>query len=311
MTGATLASAESKVMGLDAAVGRHVPDGSTIFVGGFGQCIPFAIAHEIIRQGRRNLTLCRSGADILFDLLIGAGAVRKVVFGYLGNPGIGLAHAFRRAAEAGAIEIEDWTNFAMVLRLQAGALGVPFLPAAILLAGDMPPPALNLRQVVCPYTGEVLAAIPALRPDVAIVHAQRADAEGNIQLWGLPGDTVEGARAAKTIIATVEEIVPRERVRADPTRTVIPGFRVAAVCPVPWGAHPSYVHSYYGRDDAAYYEYDRLARSDASLQAYLDEWVRGPAGWQGYLDKLGPERLARLRQTALPPLPATGARHGD
>jgi len=298
-------------MELSQAIASYVPDGATVFIGGFGQGIPFAAAHEIIRQRRSGLTLCRSGADILFDLLIAAGCVRKVVFGYLGNPGIGLAHAFRRAAETGTIEVEDWTNFTMVLRLHAGALGVPFLPAAVLLAGDIPRRLPELRTIICPYTGEKLAAIPALNPDVAIVHAQRADAHGNVQLWGLLGDTVEGALASKRIIVTVEEIVPSSLVRADPKQTVIPGFRVAAVCPVRWGAYPSYVHSYYGRDDAAYFEYDRMARAEASLRAYLDEWIVGVSSWEGYLKKLGTERLNRLKSAAQPPFPSMGTKHGE
>jgi len=284
-----------KLMALDEAVRRHVHDGDTVFVGGFGQCIPFASAHEVVRQGRRDLVLCRSGADILFDLLIAAGCVRRVIFGYLGNPGVGLAHAFRRAAEAGAIEIEDWTNFAMVLRLHAGALGVPFLPAATLLAGDIRA-ACGVREVNCPFTGERLAAIPALRPDVALIHAQRADADGNLQLFGLPGDSVDGAMASERIIATVEEIVSREAIRAVPDRTIVPGFRVSAVSHVPWGAWPSYVDGYYGRDDDAYVAWDRLARSPERLSTWIDAEIRNVPDFAAHLARLAPERLARLRE---------------
>jgi glutaconate CoA-transferase subunit A len=284
----------AKLIALDEAVRRHVRDGDTVFVGGFGQCIPFAIAHELIRQNRRDLVLCRSGADILFDLLIAAGCVRKVVFGYLGNPGVGLAHAFRRAAEAGAIEIEDWTNFAMVLRLHAGALGVPFLPAATLLAGDARD-VCDVREISCPFTGERLAAIPALRPDVALIHAQRADAEGNLQLFGLPGDSVDGAMASERIVATIEAIVPREVIRAAPDRTVIPGFRVSAVSHVPWGAWPSYVDGFYGRDDDAYVAWDELARSPDRLAAWIDTEIRGVPDFAAHLARVAPGRLDRLR----------------
>jgi glutaconate CoA-transferase subunit A len=217
-----------KLVPLEEAVRRHLHDGNTVFVGGFGQCIPFAIGHEIVRQGRKDLVLCRSGADIFFDLLIAAGCVAKVIVGYLGNPGIGRAHAFRRAAEGGAIDVEDWTNFAMVLRLHAAALGVPFLPAATMSGGDLPA-AVKVRTIACPYTGERLSAIPALQPDVALLHAQCADADGNLQLFGLPGDSVEGALASRKVIATVEEIVAPETIRQRPDRTVVPGFRVAAV----------------------------------------------------------------------------------
>jgi glutaconate CoA-transferase, subunit A len=287
---------EGKLMALDEAVRRHVRDGDTVFVGGFGQCIPFASAHEIVRQGRRDLVLCRSGADILFDLLIAAGCVRKVVFGYLGNPGVGLAHAFRRAAEAGTIEIEDWTNFAMVLRLHAGALGVPFLPAATLLAGDIRDASADVREVSCPFTGERLAAIPALCPDVALIHAQRADAEGNLQLFGLPGDSVDGAMASERIIATVEQIVSREVIRAVPDRTIVPGFRVSAVSHVPWGAYPSYVDGFYGRDDDAYFDWDHLARSPDRLSAWIDAEIRGVPDFAAHMARLAPERLDRLKK---------------
>jgi glutaconate CoA-transferase, subunit A len=287
---------EGKLMALDEAVRRHVRDGDTVFVGGFGQCIPFASAHEIVRQGRRDLVLCRSGADILFDLLIAAGCVRKVVFGYLGNPGVGLAHAFRRAAEAGTIEIEDWTNFAMVLRLHAGALGVPFLPAATLLAGDIRDASADVREVSCPFTGERLAAIPALCPDVALIHAQRADAEGNLQLFGLPGDSVDGAMASERIIATVEQIVSREVIRAVPDRTIVPGFRVSAVSHQPWGAYPSYVDGFYGRDDDAYFDWDHRSRSPDRLSAWIDAEIRGVPDFAAHMARLAPERLDRLKK---------------
>ena len=283
----------NKLVGLADAVARHVPDGATVFVGGFGQCIPFAIAHEIVRQRRTGLTICRSGADILFDLLIGAGCVRKAIFGYVGNPGIGLAHAFRRAVETGAIEIEDWTNFSMVLRLHAGALGVPFLPTATLRGGDIPA-GVDVRPIECPYTGERMTAVPALRPDVAIVHAQQADSEGNIQLHGLSGDTLEGALASETIVATVERIVPRATIRSAPDRTVLPGFRVAAVSEVPWGAYPSYVQGCYGRDDAAYAEWDGLSRTAESLTAWIEARIRAVPDFAGFVRAIDPQRVAAL-----------------
>ena len=281
-------------MALRDAVREHVRDGDCVFVGGFGQCIPFAIAHEIIRQERRRLVLCRSGADIVFDLLIAAGCVGKVIVGYLGNPGLGLANAFRRAVEAGEIEVEDWTNFAMVLRLHAGAMGVPFLPTATLGGGDIGS-RLDLRTVVCPYTSEMLTAVPALKPDVAIVHAARGDAAGNLQLGGLTGDTVEGAMASERIIATVEEIVPADLIRAAPERTIIPGFRVSAICAEPWGAHPSYVDGVYGRDDEAYVEWDALSRDPERLRAWIDAKIRGVADFAAYIERLDPQRLRALR----------------
>ena len=278
---------------LDEAVAANVRDGDTVFVGGFGQCIPFAIGHELIRQRRRDLVLCRSGADILFDLLIAAGCARKVVIGYLGNPGIGLAHAFRRAVEAGTLEVEDWTNFAMVLRLHAGALGVPYLPTATLNGGDMPG-ALGIETVTCPYTNERLSAVPALRPDVAILHVHAADEAGNLQLDGLPGDTVEGALASRRIIATAEKILAADETRRHPERTIVPGFMVEAVSHVPMGAHPSYVAGVYGRDDAAYADWDQLSRNAEQLADWIESEILGVANFAGYLDHLGSARIAAL-----------------
>ena len=284
----------SKYTSLAEAVNQNIADGDVVFVGGFGQCIPFAVGHEIIRQEMKNLTLCRSGADILFDLLIAAGTTRKVIAGYVGNPGIGLAHAFRRAVQSGAIEVEDWTNFSIVLRLHAGALGIPFIPTSTLIGGDIPGH-VDVRSIQCPFTGEVLRAIPALRPDVAIVHAQRADEDGNIQLFGLAGDTLEGALASRRIIATVEEIVPRSVVRQMPERTVLPGFRMAAVSHVPWGAYPSYVDGYYTRDDQAYGEWDELARSDERLAAYIDADIRSLENFAETMELIDKSRLEALR----------------
>lgn len=283
----------NKLAPLSEAVQSHVNDGDTVFVGGFGQCIPYATAHEIVRQGRSDLVLCRSGADILFDLLIAAGCASKVIVGYLGNPGVGLAHAFRRAAEAGAIEVEDWTNFSMVLRFHAAAIGVPFLPAATMSGGDLPA-RVGIQPVTCPYTGERLSAIPALRPDVALIHAQRADVAGNVQLFGLPGDSVDGALASKRIVVTVEEIVTDDAIRSEPDRTVLPAFMVSSVSHVPLGAYPSYVAGYYGRDDQAYRDWDALSRDEAGLAAWIERTVRGVPDFATYLQGLDRVRLQTL-----------------
>ena len=284
----------SKLLTVAEAVRRHVPDGALVFIGGFGHCVPFAAGHELIRQGRKGLTLCRSGTDILFDQLIAAGCVAKVIFGYLGNPGIGIAHSFRRAVDAGSLAIEEWTNFTMLLRLHAGRLGVPFLPSRALLAGDIPKVSADARKIVCPFTGETLTAIPALVPDVALIHAQRADEDGNVQMWGIDGDSREGALASRAVIATVEEIVSRAVVRATPERTMVPAHRVAAVCHAPGGAHPSYVQGYYTRDDEHYVLYDRISRKVDELSAYLDRYVRRVADREAYLNALDPEVLTRM-----------------
>ncbi|ROT97809.1 CoA transferase subunit A [Histidinibacterium lentulum] len=275
----------------------HVRPGQTLFLGGFGHAVPFALGQEIVRQGIGGLTLCRSGADILFDQMIAAGVVRRVIFGYVGNPGVGLGHAFRRAVAAGTLELEEWTNFAMILRLHAGRLGVPFLPARILGIGDQTPATAAAARIACPYTGTELTAIPALVPDVALIHAQQADDEGNVQLWGVDGDTVEGALASERILVTVERIVPAATLRAAPERTRLPAHRVTAVAEVPWGAHPSWVDGAYGRDDAHYRDYDAVSRDPATLDRWLDDWVRSGGGAR-CTDLLTDDDLAALR-TAL------------
>ncbi|MEX2450354.1 MAG: CoA-transferase [Rhodospirillales bacterium] len=284
-----------KAVSLSDAVARTVKDGDTVFIGGFGHAVPFALGHEILRQGFKNLTLCRSGTDILFDLMIAAGAVKKAVFGYLGNPGIGLGQAFRRAVKAGAIEYEDWTNFAMILRLHAARLGVPFLPARILQIGDMPNVLPDLKTLDCPYTGEQLTCIPALKPDVALIHAQHADREGNIKFYGIDGDTVEGALAADKIVVSVEHFIEPEQIAETPELTRIPAHRVTAVAEVPWGAHPSYVEGFYGRDDTHFYDYDKIAREDESLRQYLQKWVYDCPDRRTYLETVGAEKLSELK----------------
>lgn len=276
---------------LRTAIAEHVRDGDTVFLGGFGHAVPTAAVHELIRQGRRDLTIVRSGCDIAVDQLIAAGCVARLVFGWVGNPGIGLAHAFRRALAAGALEVEEWTNFSLVLRLEARRLGVPFLPGRVLCAGDAASELPGLRLVTCPYTGEELAAVPAMPVDVAIIHAQRADAEGNVQFWGIKGDTVTGALAADRVIATVEEVVPSAVVLEQPDRTIVPAHRVVAVAEVPFGAHPSYVDGHYGRDDAHYVDYDRAARTVEGIEAYLDEWVHGLPTRDEYLAHIPVESL--------------------
>lgn len=275
---------------LEHCVAEHVDDGDTVFLGGFGHAVPFALGHELIRAAKRNLVICRSGADILADQLIASGCVSSVIFGWIGNPDVGIAHAFRRAIAEGSISWEEWTNWSMVLRLQAAAWGVPYLPARVLLAGDGPDVIDALERVTCPYTGEELAAIPALEPDVALIHAQRADERGNVQMWGVIGDTVVGALASKRIIVSVEEIVDSSVIDSSPNRTVIPAHRVTAVCEVPWGAYPSYVESFYTRDDEHYVEYDLRSRTAEGVQEHLERWVNVDRG--SYLSMIDQRHLA-------------------
>ncbi len=286
----------SKISTLEAMVREHVHDGDSLFVGGFGQNVPFAIGAELIRQRRRELTLCRTGADILFDLMIAAGAVRKVIVGWIGNPGIGLNHAFTRALRDGSIRIEESSNFAVLLGLMAGGLGIPYLPTRTLAGGDVPARLESALPIRCPFTDESLTAVKAIVPDVAIVHVQRADPQGNLQSWGVLGDTLEGAAASKTVIATAEEIVSTEAIRATPERTVIPGWRVAAVAQVAFGAYPSYSQDHYDRDDDFYRSYDRLARDASGLERWIDEHIRATSTWEECLRLIAPHLAESARQ---------------
>ncbi|MBT3905884.1 MAG: CoA transferase subunit A [Rhodospirillaceae bacterium] len=290
-----------KSKSLSQAVSENISNGDTVFVGGFGHCVPFALGHEILRQQLTDLTICRSGADILFDQMIAGGAVRKIIFGYFGNPGIGLSHAFRRAVKDGTLEYEDWTNFAMMLRLHAAQLGVPFLPSRILQLGDMARlgelsgTSIQVETMECPYTGDHLACIPALAPDVAVVHAPQADTAGNIQFHGVDGDTVMGALASKRIVVTVERFVDADEIARMPERTRLPAHRVNAVALVPWGAHPSYVDGDYGRDDEHFRMYDTISRDADTLMDYLKTWVYDCPDREAYLRCIGEDLRSELK----------------
>jgi glutaconate CoA-transferase subunit A len=288
-------SDRSKVVTMRDAVAAHVRDGDTVVIEGFTHLICFAAGHEIIRQGRRNLTLCRLTPDLIYDQMIAAGCARKLVFSWAGNPGAGSLHAFRRAAEGKgpALELEEYSHFGMVARLSAGAARLPFWPLRNYMGTDLPEVNRQIRAVTCPYTGEVLATVPALNPDVTIVHAQRADAQGNTQIWGLLGVQKEAAFASRRVIVVVEELVGESVIRADPNRTVIPGLIVDAVVVEPWGAHPSYAQGYYDRDNEFYIGWEKISRDPAALQGYLADNVYGVADRAAYVEKYG--NLERLR----------------
>ena len=288
----------NKVVSMHDAVAAHVHDGDTVVVEGFTHLISFAAAHEIIRQRKRDLTLCRLTPDLVADQLIAAGCLRKLVFSWAGNPGAGSLHAFRRAVEKGAppLEIEEYSHFGMVARFQAGASRLPFWPMRNYMGTDLPSVNPNVRTVECPYTGEALATVPALNPDVTIVHAQRADAQGNAQIWGLLGVQKEAAFASSRVIVVVEELVDESVIRSDPNRTAIPGFVVDAVVVEPWGAHPSYVQGHYDRDNEFYVSWENISRDPARLAAYLDEQVHGVRDRAEYVTRL--PALDRLRAKA-------------
>ncbi len=269
------------------AVSRFVRDGDTVVIEGFTHLICFAAGHEIIRQGRRDLTLARLTPDLIYDQLIAAGCVRKLVFSWAGNPGVGSLHAFRRAVEGKgrALEIEEYSHFGMVARFSAGAARLPFWPLRNYGGTDLPRANPRIKTVACPYTGEWLATVPALNPDVTIVHAQRADAAGNTQMWGLLGVQKEAAFASTRVIVVVEELVEEAVIRSDPNRTVIPGMIVSAVVVEPWGAHPSYAQGYYDRDNDFYVAWEAISRDPAKLGRYLEEFVHGVPDRAGYLAK--------------------------
>jgi glutaconate CoA-transferase subunit A len=287
----------SKLASMQEAMSRYVHDGDTVVMEGFTHLIPFAAGHELIRQRRKDLTLVRLTPDLIFDQMIAAGCARKLVFSWAGNPGVGSLHAFRRAVEQGfpkPLELEEYSHFGLALRLQAGAAGVPFLPTRNFAGSDLPGVNPQIRRVTCPHTGEELWSVSALNPDVAILHAQRADEDGNTQVWGLVGVHKEAAFAARHVVVVVEESVSPEVIRRDPNRTLIPGFRVDAVVVEPFGAHPSYVQGYYDRDNDFYARWEEISRDPQVLARYLDEWVYGVADRRAYQQKM-PDTWERLR----------------
>jgi glutaconate CoA-transferase subunit A len=288
---------ESKRMSMSDAVSRFVHDGDTIVIEGFTHLICFAAAHEIIRQRRRALTICRLTPDLIYDQLIGAGCVSKLIFSWAGNPGAGPLYALRRAVEQGIpnpIELEEYSHFGMVARLTAGAAKLPFYPLRDYMGSDLPRVNPLIKTVACPFTGEQLAAVPALNPHVAIVHAQRADENGNAQIWGLLGVQKEAAFASKHVIIVAEEIVTESVIRSDPNRTLIPGLIVDAVVHEPFGCHPSYAQGFYDRDNDFYVSWRDISQNESRFNSYLNEWVFGVTDRAEYVARLG-DALSRLK----------------
>ncbi|MCU1285543.1 MAG: Coenzyme transferase [Acidobacteriales bacterium] len=286
----------SKLQSLSSAISAHVPDGSSVALGlQLEQMIPFAAGHEIIRQGKRGLTLIGPISDILFDQMIGAGCVEKVIAAWVGNVMMGSAYNFRRAVENEQIKVFNLTNFTIALALQAGAMGIPFLPTRTALGSDVPKNNPFFYQIFSPFEGkEPLLAVRALVPDVAIVHVQRADANGNAHCWGNFGVMLEAVRAAKKVILIAEEIVAAEVIASDPNRTVIPGFLVTAVVESPLGAHPSPVQGYYKRDDAFFKQYHQETKSKSEFDEWAARWINGVADRDAYAELLGNDRVEGL-----------------
>jgi glutaconate CoA-transferase, subunit A len=290
-------SAKNKVLSMREAVSGHVADGDVVAIEGFTAFICFAAAHEIIRQRRQHLTLCRLTPDLIYDQMVAAGVADKMVFSYLGNPGVGSLHCIRRAVEKGIprpLQLEEYSHFGMVGRYLAGAGNLPFFPLRSYSGSDLPGVNPAIQFVDSPYGDGSIAVVPPLRPDVAFIHAQRADSHGNTQLWGLVGVQKEVAFAAAKVVVVVEEIVAETVIRHDPNRTLIPGLIVDAVVHEPYGAHPSYVQGYYDRDNAFYLDWDKVSRDQARTEAWLQEWVYDIPDRAAYLTRLGQERLAGL-----------------
>jgi glutaconate CoA-transferase subunit A len=291
-------TAGSKLLTMRDAISRHVPSGSMVLLGAqLEQMIPFAAAHELIRQSRRDLTLVGPISDILFDQLIGAGCVSRVMAAWVGNVSAGVGYCFRRAVERSIprrLEVVDYSNFTMALALHAGALGVPFLPTYATLGSDLLKKNGNLREFSSPVSEEKLVAVRALRPDVAILHVQRSDAQGNAHIWGSLGVALDGARAARKVIVVAEEIVEPSLISSDPNRTLIPGFLVATVVHEPGGAHPSPVQGYYGRDHAFFAEYHEQTRRLEDFEDWVARWVVQTTDRSDYWKQLEPGRVEKL-----------------
>ena len=282
---------------MDEAIRRFVHDGDVVVIEGFTHLICFAAAHEIIRQQRRDLTVCRLTPDVIYDQIIGAGCVRRLVFSWAGNPGAGPLYALRRAVEQGipnSIELEEYSHFGMVARLTAGAARLPFYPLRNYQGSDLPRVNPSIKSITCPFTGEELAAVPALNPDTAIIHAQRADENGNAQIWGLIGVQKEAAFASRNTIVVTEEIVPESVIRSDPNRTLIPGMIVSAVVHEPFGCHPSFAQGFYDRDNDFYVRWREISQNKELFNKYLEEWVYGVRDRAEYVTRMGAD-IDRLK----------------
>jgi len=297
----------SKVVSMHDAVADLVRDGDIVAIEGFTHLIGFSAGHEIIRQQKRDLTLARMTPDVIYDQMIAAGVARKLIFSWLGNPGVGGLNAIRRRIEPASLapgqvplEIEEYSHFGMVSRYTAGASGLPFMPLRSYFETDLPKANPLIRPIRSPFSDETIYAVPPLNPDVTIIHAQRADASGNTQVWGLLGCQKEAAFAADRVIVVVEELVDEAVIRADPNRTIVPGLIVDAVVVEPFGAHPSYVQGAYDRGNRFYLDWDPISRDEAAVQQWLKDWVYDLPDRAAYVEKLGAARIASLKPGPAP-----------
>jgi glutaconate CoA-transferase, subunit A len=269
----------AEIVPLREAIAANVRDGDVVALEGFTHLIPFAAGHEIIRQGRRELTLVRLTPDLIYDQMIGAGCARKLVFSWGGNPGVGSLHRFRDAVEHGwprPLVLEEHSHAAMASAFHAGAAGLPFATLRGYAGSDLRDVNPSIRSITCPFTGEELAAVPSLRPDVAVVHAQRADRDGNVLLEGIVGVQKEAVLSATRSVVTVEEVVD-DLAAPSPNSVILPAWAVDAVAVAPRGAAPSYAHGYYDRDNAFYQEWDAISRDRNRFRTWLREHVQESA----------------------------------
>ncbi|MEJ2728464.1 MAG: CoA-transferase [Deltaproteobacteria bacterium] len=285
----------SKLLRLSEAIDRFAPDGSSIALGLAQETlIPFAAGHELMRQSKKRLTLIGPISDILFDQIIGAGCVRKIRAAWVGNVITGSSYNFRRGVENGTLKMEDHSNLTLAMALRAGAMGVPFMPARTALGSDLFKTNTSLKTITCPFSGDILTAVSAINPDVAIVHLQRADRFGNAHAWGNLGLTRDACLASRHIIITAEEIVDAEVISRDANRVITPGFRVSAVAHAPWGGHPSPVPGYYNRDHQAFIDYRNQSKTSADFAEWKKYWVDNVHSSQNYAELLGDKRIAEL-----------------
>ncbi len=286
---------ESKLFNLREAISRFVLDDYEVAMGTCQETmIPFAAGHELISQRKRNLTLIGPISDILFDQIIGGGCVSKIRAAWVGNVITGSCYNFRHAVESGVIEMEDHSNLTLSMALQAGSMGVSFMPARTALGSDLFKTNTCLKTITCPFTGDTLTAVAAINPDVTIIHVQRVDEYGNAHAWGNLGITREACLASRHIIITAEEIVTPEVISSDPNRVITPGFRVSAVVHVPFGAHPSPVPGYYNRDHQAFIDYRKDSKTPEVFAKWRTRWIDSVKSSSDYLSLLGNERVAEL-----------------
>lgn len=277
----------AEILSLREAVERFVNDGDTLALEGFTHLIPTAASHEIIRQGKKNLTLIRMTPDLVYDLLIGAGCAKKLIFSWGGSPGVGSLHRLRDAVEKGwpqPLEISEHSHAAMANAYVAGASNLPFAVLRGYQGSDLVKVNPDIKFIQCPYTGEQLATVPSVRPQVSVIHAQKADRKGNVLIQGILGVQKEAALAARRCIVTVEEIV--EDLHAPMNACVLPGWALSAVCVVPGGAHPSYAHGYYERDNRFYQAWDAIARDRETFTAWINEYIRGTEDFEQFQAKV-------------------------